>query len=77
MPTLIFIENAWGSSQIVELTEQVGDYQVHHRLLPGENVRIPLGRVKSVSIREAVNQAFQPKAPFKAAPPRLSLVRPG
>ena len=53
MTTLIFIENVLGSGQIVNLTEDFGDYTVARSLRPGENARLVVSPFKSVSVEEA------------------------
>jgi hypothetical protein len=50
--TIVFIENVWGSGQIVTVSEAFKDHQVSRRLKPGESLRIAVSPFKSISIDE-------------------------
>jgi len=54
--TIVFIENALGSCQVIQVLEDFGDYVVEHKLQPGDNTRIAASRFKSIIVNEA--QAF-------------------
>jgi len=50
--TIVFIENVWGSGQIITVSEAFKDHVVSRRLEPGDNLRIAVSRFKSISIDE-------------------------
>ena len=56
--TLVFIENAPGSGQVVIVSEAFDDHVMSRRLKPGESVRIAISRFKSIVIDDEtlVNQ---------------------
>jgi hypothetical protein len=66
--TIVFIENVWGSGQIITVSEAFKDHVVSRRLEPGENMRIAVSRFKSISIDEetatlgGVNAAAEPQS---------------
>ncbi len=52
--TIVFIENVWGSGQIITVSESFKDHVVSRRLEPGDNLRIAMSRFKSISIDEQI-----------------------
>jgi hypothetical protein len=56
--TLVFIENAPGSGQIIIVSEAFNDHVMSRRLRPGESVRIAISQFKSIVIDDeaVVNQ---------------------
>jgi hypothetical protein len=50
--TLVFIENMFGSGQIVTISESFNGCVLEHGLKPGENRRLALSRFKSVVVNE-------------------------
>jgi hypothetical protein len=50
--TLVFIENAPGSGQIIVVSEAFNDCVVSRRLEPGDSARIAISRFKSIVIVE-------------------------
>jgi hypothetical protein len=64
MTTCIYVENILGSGQIVEVTEDFGDYLVRRRLQPGDNARLIVSPYKSVWLQEL------PLASVASLPPK-------
>jgi len=60
--TIVFIENARGSGQIITVSEAFRDHVVSRRLKPGENARILVSPFKSISIDEEAIAASAPAA---------------
>src|SRR5579859_1896589 len=52
--TIVFIENAHGSGQIIHVLEDFGGYVVKHKLEPGDNRRIAMSQFKSIIVSEAI-----------------------
>ena len=50
--TIVFIENARGSGQIIKVLEDFGGYVVTHKLEPGDNRRIAMSQFKSIIVSE-------------------------
>lgn len=48
--TLVFIENAPGSGQVIVVSEAFKDCVVSRRLKPGDSARIAMSRFKSIVI---------------------------
>jgi hypothetical protein len=55
--TIIFIENVFGSGQVITVREAFDDHVVEHRLHPGESARIAISRFKSIIVDEAATAA--------------------
>jgi hypothetical protein len=53
--TLVFIENAPGSGQIIVVSEAFNDCVVSRRLEPGDSARVAISRFKSIVIVEEVD----------------------
>jgi hypothetical protein len=56
--TLVFIENVFGSGQIITISESFDGCVLEHRLKPGENRRLALSRFKSVVVNEEGEEAY-------------------
>ncbi|HEY2660893.1 MAG TPA: hypothetical protein VGI79_14325 [Caulobacteraceae bacterium] len=50
--TVIFVENALESGNIVKITETFGGHSIHRDLRPGENARVSVSRYKSIVVEE-------------------------
>jgi hypothetical protein len=51
--TIIFIENLFGSGQVIKVLEQFGEAVVEHTLAPGDNARIAVSAFKSITVSQA------------------------
>jgi hypothetical protein len=68
--TLVFIENLFGSGQIITVSESFDGYVLEHRLKPGENRRLALSRFKSVVVNEERYDAVDSPICVQAPPSR-------
>ena len=68
MTTIISIENAAGSGQLIKVVQDFGREGGHRLLSPGQSVRLPLSQFKSVVILQAdsdeILQDAAKKRPF-------------
>ncbi len=55
--TIVYIENVFGSGQIIKVLEAFGDSIVEHTLQPGESARIAVSRFKAITVNEAMADA--------------------
>ena len=70
--TIVFIENARGSGQIIQVLENYGAHIVTHKLEPGDNRRIAMSQFKSIIVSEAAVGAAAPA--LRRAKSRLAAV---
>lgn len=52
--TVVFIENALGSGQVITVLEEFRGRVTERELKPGDNARIAVSRFKSVVVKEAL-----------------------
>jgi hypothetical protein len=52
--TIIFIENVFGSGQVITVVEAFKNQTREHRLQPGENGRFLMSRFKSIVVDECL-----------------------
>ena len=50
--TVIFVENALESGNIVKIIETFGGHTIRRELRPGENARVSVSRYKSIVVEE-------------------------
>jgi hypothetical protein len=55
--TIVYIENVFGSGQIIKVLEDFGDRIVEHILQPGDSARIAVSRFKAIKVNEAMIDA--------------------
>ena len=65
--TVIFVENAPESGNIVKIIETFGGHSIHRNLRPGENARVSVSRYKSIVVEEVHLRAVETDA-SEAAP---------